>query len=91
MQLLLVEDSADKQLARRQEVEEVVWQLDKAEEDTVENVEAVVVAYSHRVVVDSKVGKSDLEVEVLVDMHNAVPVDVSRNHSCFQTPALKLN
>lgn len=89
LQLLLVEASADKQLAHRQEVGEVVWQLDKAG-DTADNVEAVVVAYSHRVV-DSKADKIDLEVEVPVDMDNAVLVAVSQNQSCFQALTLKLN
>lgn len=90
MQLLLVEASADEQLAHRQEVGEVVWQLDNAG-DTADNVEAVVVAYTHRVVVDSKAGKIDLEVEVQVDMHNAVLVGVSQNQSCFQALTLQLN
>lgn len=90
LQLLLVEASADKQLAHQQEVGEVVWQLDKAG-DTADNVEAVVVAYTHRVV-DSMVGKIDhLEVEVPVDMDNAVLVAVSQNQSCFQALTLRLN
>lgn len=91
MQLLLVEASADKLLAHLQEVGEVVWQLEKAG-DTADNVEVVAVAYTHRVVVvDSKAGKIDLEVDVPVDMHNAVLVGVSQNQSCVQALTLQLN
>ena len=68
----------------------MVWHLDMAG-DTADNVEVVVVAYTHRVVVDSKAGKIDLEVEARVDMHSVVLVGVSQNQSCFQALTLQLN